>query len=202
MGSHVSPPRLLWAAGVTAAAVGRFQQRQLSKPPKRCSPDWLKGYPVEGAGVQLSAVKHLVNPNSPYTGHLLSHLQDTPGMVKAIGAGLPRRGDRDQMGGFRLQQQVLPGQMLNSFCQVTGLTAEDHPRDSHLGPRESVLPQPPALLGACEGVEVYGGDAGHLGLHQHPIATPVGHQRIVVDPSPTVDYQRQSSVVHEGQNGQ
>ena len=139
-----------------------------------------------------------MNPNSPDTGHLLSHLQDAPGMVKAIGAGLPRRGDRDQMGGVRLQQQVLPGQMLNSFCQVTGLTAEDHPRDSHLGPREGVLPQPPALLGACEGVEMYGGDAGHLGLHQHPVTTPVGHQRVVVNPSPTVDYQRQSSAVREG----
>ena len=202
MGSHVSPPRYFWATGVTAAAVGRFHQHRPTKPPQRCSPDWLDGQPVEGADVHLSAVKHLLNLNSPYTGYLLSYLQDSPGMVKAIGVGLPRRGDRDQMGGVRLQQQILPGQVLNSPCKVIGFTAEEHPRDAHLGPWEGVLPQPPALLGACEGVEMYGGDTGHLGLHQHLVTTPVGHQRVVVNPSPTVDYQRQPSAVREGQDGQ
>ena len=80
MGSHVSPPRRFWATGVTAAAVRRFHQ-QLTKPPKRCLLDWLKGQPVEEAGVHLSAVKHLLNLHCPYTGYLLSYLQDSPGML-------------------------------------------------------------------------------------------------------------------------
>ena len=96
-GLPFSPPYHFWATGVTAAAVGRFHQ-QLMKPPKRRSPDWLKGQPVEGAGVQSNAVKHLMNRHSPYTGYLLSYLQDSPGMVAAVGLGLPRRGGRGQMG--------------------------------------------------------------------------------------------------------
>ena len=79
------------------------------------------------------------------------------------------------MGGVRLQQQVLPGQVLNSHRQVIGLAAEEDPRDTHLGPRIGVFPQPPALLGACEGVEVYGGDVRHLGLPHHLIAPPMSH---------------------------